>query len=1051
MYFIDKRIQVICDQLKALRIRDSRELPNWQYKRGLFFRPEEAEKDGQPWQNFDCKRMHWYSVYDGSDDFEGKFEGYQGDFKGIQGEHYWFRGNITIPEEMAGKSVWMKIRTQIEEWDDGKNPQFLVFVDGKVTQGADMNHRDIQLFAQAPVGQTLTVDIQAYTGTLHREFHFLVDLYVLDEAINHLYYDLQVPLWAFSRMDPDDKTRLDIQTVLNHAVNLLDMRTPCSPAFYASVEKARAYLAENLYEKMGGHSDVIATCIGHTHIDVAWWWTVAQTREKVVRSFATVLKFMDEYPEYRFMSSQPVLYYFLKQRYPELYAQIQQRVKEGRWETEGGMWLEADCNLTSGESLVRQFIYGKRFFREEFGQDNRILWLPDVFGYSGALPQIMKKSGVDYFMTTKLAWNQINKIPNDTFIWRGIDGSQVLTHLITTLNVGQDPKENFFTTYNGILHPDAIMGGWERYQNKEINNDILVCYGYGDGGGGPTRQMLETARRMEYGVQGIPKVRQASARTYFEELETRVKDNPHLETWEGEFYFEYHRGTYTSMARNKRGNRKSELLMMDLELLGVLADGRLPYPAEDLRCFWRDTILLNQFHDILPGSSIAEVYEVTKKEYEDLAAGAGKLLQERLNLLAGEGTGVTVFNTLGFVRSGVVNLGDVTASALRDETGKCYPVQRTADGAVAYLENLPSKGYKTFALWEASGESPFIRKDAYHLETPYYAITLDENGHMVSIFDKKHDRELVQAGKAANQLRLYEDKPIYFDNWDIDMYYVEKSWPVDELVSMRWSEDGPVRTTLELEYRCNQSTIWQKIHFYANTPRIDFETKADWKEHQHLLKAEFPVDIHSDEATFEIQFGNVTRKVHTNTSWDKARFESCGQKWMDFSEGHYGVSLLNDCKYGHSVRDGVIGLTLIKCGVEPNPNADVEMHTFTYALFPHAGTWKEAGTVEESYQLNLPAYAVRGGQPGTAFSYTAVEPRNVVLETVKQAENGDGVVLRMYECENARTKTVVRLPEGAQRAYLTNLLEEIQEELPIVDGKVTFMTKPFELQTVLVK
>ena len=802
---------------------------------------------------------------------------------------------------------------------------------------------------------------------------------------------------------------------------------------------------------MGGHSDVIATCIGHTHIDVAWWWTVAQTREKVVRSFATVLKFMDEYPEYRFMSSQPVLYYFLKQRYPELYAQIQQRVKEGRWETEGGMWLEADCNLTSGESLVRQFIYGKRFFREEFGQDNRILWLPDVFGYSGALPQIMKKSGVDYFMTTKLAWNQINKIPNDTFIWRGIDGSQVLTHLITTLNVGQDPKENFFTTYNGILHPDAIMGGWERYQNKEINNDILVCYGYGDGGGGPTRQMLETARRMEYGVQGIPKVRQASARTYFEELETRVKDNPHLETWEGEFYFEYHRGTYTSMARNKRGNRKSELLMMDLELLGVLADGRLPYPAEDLRCFWRDTILLNQFHDILPGSSIAEVYEVTKKEYEDLAAGAGKLLQERLNLLAGEGTGVTVFNTLGFVRSGVVNLGDVTASALRDETGKCYPVQRTADGAVAYLENLPSKGYKTFALWEASGESPFIRKDAYHLETPYYAITLDENGHMVSIFDKKHDRELVQAGKAANQLRLYEDKPIYFDNWDIDMYYVEKSWPVDELVSMRWSEDGPVRTTLELEYRCNQSTIWQKIHFYANTPRIDFETKADWKEHQHLLKAEFPVDIHSDEATFEIQFGNVTRKVHTNTSWDKARFESCGQKWMDFSEGHYGVSLLNDCKYGHSVRDGVIGLTLIKCGVEPNPNADVEMHTFTYALFPHAGTWKEAGTVEESYQLNLPAYAVRGGQPGTAFSYTAVEPRNVVLETVKQAENGDGVVLRMYECENARTKTVVRLPEGAQRAYLTNLLEEIQEELPIVDGKVTFMTKPFEIQTVLVK
>lgn len=1027
--FAKERVNLICNQLKGWSIVQKVHLDSMRVKEGCFITPTEADAAPGEWKNFDMGKDHWY----GPD------------------RHYWFRTEVTVPESFDGKELWLRIHTGLNDWDDGRNPQFLLFINGQVIQGLDINHREVFVKANAKAGETFRMDLQSYTGTLHDEFHLIVDLEEHDRKLRKAYYDIAVPMYGLNRMKEDDKIRLDLETALTDTINLLDLRMPYSKEFYASVEAAEAHVQEAIYEKMGGYDEVIATCIGHTHIDVAWWWTVAQTREKVVRSFATVLKFMDEYPEYRFMSSQPVLYYFLKQRYPELYAQIQQRVKEGRWETEGGMWLEADCNLTSGESLVRQFIYGKRFFREEFGQDNRILWLPDVFGYSGALPQIMKKSGVDYFMTTKLAWNQINKIPNDTFIWRGIDGSQVLTHLITTLNVGQDPKENFFTTYNGILHPDAIMGGWERYQNKEINNDILVCYGYGDGGGGPTRQMLETARRMEYGVQGIPKVRQASARTYFEELETRVKDNPHLETWEGEFYFEYHRGTYTSMARNKRGNRKSELLMMDLELLGVLADGRLPYPAEDLRCFWRDTILLNQFHDILPGSSIAEVYEVTKKEYEDLAAGAGKLLQERLNLLAGEGTGVTVFNTLGFVRSGVVNLGDVTASALRDETGKCYPVQRTADGAVAYLENLPSKGYKTFALWEASGESPFIRKDAYHLETPYYAITLDENGHMVSIFDKKHDRELVQAGKAANQLRLYEDKPIYFDNWDIDMYYVEKSWPVDELVSMRWSEDGPVRTTLELEYRCNQSTIWQKIHFYANTPRIDFETKADWKEHQHLLKAEFPVDIHSDEATFEIQFGNVTRKVHTNTSWDKARFESCGQKWMDFSEGHYGVSLLNDCKYGHSVRDGVIGLTLIKCGVEPNPNADVEMHTFTYALFPHAGTWKEAGTVEESYQLNLPAYAVRGGQPGTAFSYTAVEPRNVVLETVKQAENGDGVVLRMYECENARTKTVVRLPEGAQRAYLTNLLEEIQEELPIVDGKVTFMTKPFEIQTVLVK
>ena len=322
---------------------------------------------------------------------------------------------------------------------------------------------------------------------------------------------------------------------------------------------------------------------------------MAQTREKVARSFATVLKLMDEYPHYRFMSSQPQLYLFLKERYPELYARVKERVRAGRWEPEGGMWVEADCNLTSGESLVRQFLHGKRFFRDEFGVENRILWLPDVFGYSGALPQIMKECGIEYFMTTKLAWNQFNKVPYDTFRWRGIDGSEILTHLITTLGVGQDEKKSFFTTYNGMLHPDALIGGWKRYQNKDINNDILVSYGYGDGGGGPTRAMLETSDRMEHGVTGLPRVRQAFSRTYFDELRQRVEHNRRLPLWEGELYFEYHRGTYTSMARNKRSNRNAELHMMDLELLSVLASGLLPYPADETDRLWKG-MLINQFH-----------------------------------------------------------------------------------------------------------------------------------------------------------------------------------------------------------------------------------------------------------------------------------------------------------------------------------------------------------------------------------------------------------------------------------------------------------------------
>ena len=1048
MYFIDQRIQVICNQLKLLRIRENTPVTQWQYKPGLFFRPEEADAGEAPWEPFDCETMRWYSVYDGSDQFEGKFQGYVGDFHGILGGHYWFRCNLTVPEAFAGKSVWMKIKTQIEEWDDGKNPQFLIFINGKVTQGADMNHREIRLLEKAEGGESLTLDVQAYTGTLHREFNFITELFQLDEEINDLYYDIQVPLWAFPRMDKDSKVRLDIQTVLNDTINLLDMRTPYSEEFCASIREAEAYIQKHLYDEMGGWDEVIATCIGHTHIDVAWWWTVAQTREKVVRSFATVLKLMEEYPNYKFMSSQPVLYYFLKQRYPEVLDRIKERVREGRWEPEGGMWLEADCNLTSGESLVRQFLHGKRFFKEEFGVDNKILWLPDVFGYSGALPQIMKKSGVDYFMTTKLAWNQINKIPNDTFIWRGIDGSEVLTHLITTVGEDQDPKQSFFTTYNGMLHPASIMGGWERYQNKEINNDILISYGYGDGGGGPTRKMLEVSKRMEKGVKGIPMVRQETARTYFDQLNERVRDNRRLETWEGEFYFEYHRGTYTSMARNKRGNRKSELMMMDLETLGVLTG---EYPAEADTRLWRDIILLNQFHDILPGSSIAEVYQVTKGEYEALAAEVTGLIQERLKKLAGTGDGITVVNTLGFCRDDVVNLDGVDAQALADGDGNVFPVQRTENGSVAYLRGIPAKGYKTFAPVKAAADSPFVRTDDRHLETPFYRIALDENGHFTSIFDKAYDREVLRPGTVGNQLRLYEDKPVYYDNWDIDMFYTEKSWPVNDLAASRWTEDGPVRATLELTWKCSRSTITQKIHFYADTRRIDFETVVDWKEHQHLLKAEFPVDIHSDEATFDVQFGNVTRKVHTNTSWDKARFESCGQKWMDLSEGHYGVSVLNDCKYGHSVRDGVIGLTLIKCGVEPNPNADVEVHHFTYALYPHGETWKRGGTVQEAYKLNQSAYCVNAGTAGKEYSFASVNQDNVILETVKQAENGEGTVLRMYECENSRTKVTLTVPAAFAKAYSTNLLEQIEEELPITDGKVSFTIKPFEIKTILVK
>lgn len=1028
MHFLDKRIDVICNELKKLKVKQSLPVDNWKYKEGNFFYPQDAEADPAEWADFDSRTMHWY----GPD------------------RHYWFKTTYTVPGELDGKRMWMYVMTQIDEWDDAKNPQFLLFVNGEPVQGVDMNHREIFLRKKAVAGEELVLELQAYTGTLHNEFNLVVQMQEIDDLIEKLYYDLKVPLSAFPRMNPDDKNRMDIETILNHTINILDLRTPYSEAFYESLKKASEYIDQALYTDMAGYKDVIATCIGHTHIDVAWWWTVEQTREKVGRSFATVLKLMEEYPNYRFMSSQPQLYAFLKERYPGLYARIAERVKEKRWEPEGGMWVEADTNLTSGESLVRQFMHGKRFFRQEFGVDNRILWLPDVFGYTGALPQIMKKCGIDYFMTTKLAWNQFNKVPYDTMRWRGIDGTEILTHLITTLGVGQ-PVENFFTTYNGMLHPDAIMGGWERYQNKDINNDILISYGFGDGGGGPTREMLETSIRMEKGVKGIPMVRQEFAGVFFDELKERVEGSNRLPVWEGELYFEYHRGTLTSMARNKRSNRKTELGLMDLELLSVLTQESLPYPAEKLDTMWKTT-LLNQFHDILPGSSIHQVYEVTKAEYEEIRQQIDALEEERLNVIAGKGDNVMVFNTTGQCRNDVVLLEGCDADYLLDDEGSHYPLQKTEGGAVAYVEEIPSKGYRLFHKGYGKEEAadPFTLVDAYTLETPFYSIHLDENGEFDRLYDKENDREVVQPGMRLNQLKMYEDKPIYYDNWDIDIFYTEKSWNVNKVERMEWTEIGDVRAVLELERKESNSTFCQKIIFYADLRRIDFQTHVDWKEHQTLLKAHFPVAVHTDEATFDIQFGNLTRKTHTNTSWDVARFESCGQKWIDLSEGHYGVSLLNDCKYGHSVKDSNMAVTLIKSGTEPNPVTDQEEHVFTYSLYPHAENWRAAGTVAESYKLNQPLLSRVDAGEGCKErdSFASVDAKNVILETVKRAEDGSGIILRMYESENSYTKAKVTVNRDFEKAYICNLLEETEEEAAVQGNVINVTLKPYEVVTI---
>lgn len=598
MYFQLERIERILKELESYIYSQEVPVDMYRFKECGYNSYHLLEEDGENWDIF--KR---------------------GDRYGGTDKHFWFKTQIAIPETFEGKTVVYKVSTGREgEWD-ALNPQFFIYVNKKLIQGLDVNHREIILTENAKAGEKYDIDLYAFAGMLEGYIDLYTEIAILEKEIEKLYYNIKVPLDIIKLLEKDSLEYINTIKYLQTAINILDLRKPFSKDFYNSINKANEYLEKEFYEKYCGHDDVIEICVGHTHIDIAWLWTLSQTKEKAARSFSTVLNLMKQYPEYIFISSQPQLYKFIKEDHPEIYEEIKRRIKEGRWEAEGSMWVEADTNLTSGESLVRQILFGKRFFKKEFGVDNKILWLPDVFGYSAALPQILKKSGIDYFMTTKISWNEYNKMPYDTFMWRGIDGTEILTHFITTTDYVKGEPKGWFTTYNGNLNPSQVMGCWQRYQQKEINNYVLNSYGYGDGGGGPTKEMLENGKRLAKGIPGAPKVKMGKAIDFFKQLEKIVKGNPKLPKWVGELYLEYHRGTYTSMARNKKYNRKTEFLNLDSELfstMNMILQGK-KYPQSEINKNWEIT-LLNQFHDIIPGSSIKEVYEESKKQYEEINA-----------------------------------------------------------------------------------------------------------------------------------------------------------------------------------------------------------------------------------------------------------------------------------------------------------------------------------------------------------------------------------------------------------------------------------------------
>ena len=1044
--FTNDKLRRRIDQLQAFRYRDVQSIEPWSF--GL----DEAGAVGtRPPADGEMKPVHLGDGWSGRDLYA------------------WLSSTVTIPREWADKTI-------VGIFDFGKTGgggtsgfESLLYCNGAPFQGVDSNHNEVFLPNETP-GQSLDLTFRLWSGLegggrpTVQEFRLSqADVAWLDERVDDLYYSARAMLETFNALGEANPDALSIMDALDRAFRQIDWSQPGSESFYQSAYRAQEILNHEV-ETFDKHSSITVYAVGHTHIDVAWLWRLKHTREKAARSFATVFRMMERFPEYQFLQSQPQLYDYLKTDYPDLYEQLVERVRDGRWEPEGAMWLEADTNLPSGESLVRQILFGTRFFAKEFGTTCHYLWLPDVFGYTWALPQILKNAGIETFSTTKISWNEFNRMPHDTFLWRGMDGSEVLTHFLTTPDKRHwDNPDVWFATYNGELMAGTVLGTWRAYQDKSLNRDLLVAYGYGDGGGGVNREMLEMRRRLDR-LPGLPYVKTGRADEYFDQLHRNLEEQGKpIPVWDGELYLELHRGTYTSQAYQKRMNRKLELAYRDGEWLNVVASLITGSSADGnhqrLNQGWK-IILRNQFHDIIPGSSIHEVYEDSRVEYQEaleLVEGVWKDSAARLFGASAPTTEFRVLNSATWERSAVVPLPVKALSGrFLDRDGKVLDAERVDDQHWLVLSpEVPGLGWTTVRFDPespgASDTSPsdFFQVSQHGVVTPDYQLEWDATGQWTRLFDRRLEREVLAEGEHGNVFEVFEDKPINSDAWDIDVYYQEKRRLVDDLESVETLNVGPIAAVVRFTWKYDHSRIVQDLTFYRHSPRIDAVTEVDWHEQQQLLKVAFPVAIRATRATYDIQFGNIERPTHSNTSWDEAKFEVVGHQWADLSETGYGLSLASDCKYGYSIKDHTMRLSLIKSAINPDYLADQGKHLFTYALLPHAGTWMEANTVAQAWDLNSPLRAEAATAGPETFQLLKTSAAHVQIDAVKRAEDSPRTVVRLHEFTGQRGTVQCDSDLEIQSWQCCNVLESPIGE--VYSGPIEFSIAPYEIKTLLIE
>ncbi|MBQ4350945.1 MAG: alpha-mannosidase [Clostridia bacterium] len=962
---------------------------------------------------------------------------------GCEYGNLWLRATVTVPECADGQilcaipdadaveilcyrnNVPAGIINSKNNFIGGMHPCFFVSYDAKAGETYDLAfecYAGHTCFGTQPYEQYGRDESKSDTFT---HTYRGIRIAVMDPLMRDFVFDLATVL-QMAKLPGENFVAMKAHECLMNAFPYLigDPLSADEDEIRESIEAIRRCLAPAL-EKTGGEaSRGKIGVIGHSHMDTAWLWPVSETIRKCARTYAEALNLMDFYPEYTFIQSSALHLDWMREYYPDIFEGIRARVAEGRYEPNGGVWVECDCNITGGEAMVRQFLYGQRFTEKYLNYRSDSFWLPDTFGYNGAIPQIMQGCGVKYFYTTKMSWNDCNQFPADTFVWRGIDGTAVITHL---------------NRMHLIPDVSTLTGCVGEIRDKKSNNQRLVAYGYGDGGGGPTYGMLEFLKRAK-DLPGMPEIKPTTASAFMHSLEERRDKLP---TYDGELYLEFHRGTLTQMHMVKKFNRKTEIALYEMELANVLAGKPT---AADHDALYK-ILLKNQFHDILPGTCIPKVYEVYEEEMTEANRAIAQNTDGFLAALSEDAPDtVSVFNPLAFETEAAVEMKG--EHAFENKVTQTY-VNPQGEAVTVFRELLPALSSVTLKKAPKSEAASRFTREGNVLTTPYYTVTFDENGYIASLVDRQAEREIANtSGAPLGTLWIGEDMPTAYDNWEIEDDVFKKMKAVSAY-SVEVVSDGAVEYRIRARYSLGRksSAILDTV-FWAGSRQIDYELTVDWHERHQLLKAGFDVAIRSAFMKNEIQFGHVDRPTTRNTTLESAKFEVCNHKWTDLSETNYGVAILNDCKYGISCEQSDIRLTLHKGGCRPDPFTDNGIHTMKYALLPHVGPFNALSVVRPAYAFNY-APVVLEGKVLTVPALFSVDRPNILAEAVKNAEDREGAfVIRLYEAERSATKCTLSVP-GAKRVFLTNMLEEEIEELPVENGCVKLSFRPFEIKTIL--